>query len=104
MQTDKAIEVQADIPGVKKEDISLDVEKDVLTLGVDSKKEETKESEEQGVKWHHTERSRTFMKRSLRMPETADMGNISAGYENGTLKVSIPKREVQQKSKRIAIN
>ena len=76
----------------------------MLTLGVDSKKEETKESEEEGIKWHHTERSRTFMKRSLRMPETADMSNISAGYENGTLKVTIPKREVPQKSKRIAIN
>merc|ERR1711881_824342 len=103
-ETDKAIEVQADIPGVKKEDISLDVQQDVLTLGVDSKTEEKKEGEEQGVKWHHTERSRTFMKRSLRMPENADMDNVSASYENGTLKVSVPKKEVAPKNKKITVN
>lgn len=103
-ETDKSIEVQADIPGVTKEDIKLDVEKDVLSLSVESKQETTEEKEEQGVKWHHSERSHTFMKRSLRLPETADMDNIKAAYDNGVLKVVVPKREVPNKNKRIAIN
>jgi HSP20 family protein len=104
VQTDKSIEVQADIPGVTKEDIRLDVDNDVLTLSVETKQEATEEKEEQGIKFHHTERSRSFMKRSLRLPETADMDNIKAGYENGVLRVTVPKREVPNKNKRIAIN
>lgn len=103
-ESEQAIEIQADIPGVTKEDIKLDVEKDVLSLSVESKQETQEEKEEQGVKWHHSERSRFFMKRSLRLPETADMENIKAGYENGVLKVVVPKREVPNKNKRIAIS
>jgi HSP20 family protein len=104
VQSEKSIEIHADIPGVTKEDIKLDVEKDVLSLSVDCKKEAKEEKEENGVKWHHTERSHSFIKRSLRLPETADMENIQAGYQNGVLKVVVPKREVQNKNKRIAIS
>ena len=104
LQTDKAIEVQADIPGVSKEDIKLDVEKDVLSLSVESKKEAKKQGEEQGVTWHHTERSHSFMRRSIRLPETADTDNVSAKYEAGVLKVTVPKREVPNKQKRIAVS
>ena len=101
MQTDKAVEVLADIPSVKKEDIQIDVDKQVLAISVNSKTE--KEEKKDGV-WHHTERSRNFMKRSLRMPGTADMENISAAYNDGTLTIKVPKRELPPKNKRIAIS
>jgi HSP20 family protein len=104
VQTEKAIEVHADIPGVCKEDIHLDVEQDVLTLSVESKQEaKTEKKDEQGIKWHHSERSRSFFKRSLRMPESADMEAISASYTDGTLNVTVSKREVPPKNKRVAI-
>ena len=103
MQTDKSIDVHADIPGVSKDDIKLDVDKDVLSLSVESKKENKKDTEENGIKWHHSERSHTFMKRSLRLPETADLENVSAAYEDGVLKVSVPKKPVENKNKRITI-
>jgi HSP20 family protein len=104
VQTEKAIEVHADIPGVNKEDIKLDVENDVLSLSVETKQEKEEDTTEKGVEWHHTERSRMFMKRSLRLPDTADLENVKASYEQGVLKVVVPKREVVNKNKRIAIS
>jgi HSP20 family protein len=103
MQTDKAIEVHADIPGVKKEDIQLDIDNDILSLTVSSKDEKDVKKEENGVKWHHSERSSTFMKRSLRLPETADMANVSAAYQNGVLNVTVPKKEIPNNAKRVTI-
>lgn len=103
MQDDKAIKVAADIPGVSKDSIDISTDKNVLMLKVNAKKEDKKEKEENGIKWHHTERSHAFVQRSLRMPETADMEHISASYTDGTLRVTVPKREAPQKSKRITI-
>jgi HSP20 family protein len=103
MQTDKAIEVHADVPGVKKEDIQLDVDNDILSLTVTSKDEKGVEKVENGVKWHHSERSSTFVRRSVRLPETADMANVSAAYQNGVLHVTVPKKEVPTKIKRVTI-
>jgi HSP20 family protein len=99
------VDIKADIPGVKKEDINIDIEKDVLSLSVDSKQEADKSGETDGVTWHHTERSHTFIKRSLRMPETADMENVAANYKDGTLSITVPKKAATaEASKRIAIN
>jgi HSP20 family protein len=103
MQTDKAIEVHADIPGVKKEDIQLDIDNDILSLTVSSQDKKDVEKEEKGVKWHHSERSSTFIKRSVRLPESADMANVSAAYQNGVLNVTVPKKEAPNKAKRVTI-
>ena len=80
-----------------------DVEKDLLTLSVESKSEKTDKKKEDGVTWHHTERSSSFMKRCIRMPETADLDNVKASYQDGTLHVEVPKKEVAKSNKRINI-
>ena len=46
------------------------------------------------VKLHRVERSTTFMKRSLRMPDSADLSKITARYQDGVLNLDIPKHEV----------
>eukprot|EP00892_Ulva_mutabilis_P011937 jgi/Ulvmu1/9115/UM005_0210.1 len=102
-ETEKAIEINADIPGVTKEDINLDMENDVLVLSVDKSEKKDEEKEEKGVTWHHTERSHIFMKRSLRMPETADMEKASAAYNNGVLSVTIPKKDIKSAKKKLTI-
>jgi len=102
-ETEKSIEVKADIPGVHKEDIKIDVDDNVLSVSVTQKAETEKTEEKEGVQWHHSERSSSFVKRSVRLPETADMDNIAAEYKDGVLAVSMPKREVPEKVKRIAI-
>ena len=45
-----------------------------------------------GVKYHRQERSSTFASRSIRMPETADLGKIGARYQDGVLLLTVPKQ------------
>jgi HSP20 family protein len=91
-ETDKEFQLKADVPGMQKEDIKVNVNADVLTISVEKTagKEETKE--EKGVKYHRQERSSTFASRSIRMPETADLGKIGARYQDGVLLLSVPKQ------------
>ena len=84
--------------------LQLDVENDVLVLSVDRSEKKDEEKEEEGIKWHHTERSHLFMKRSLRLPETADMSEASAAYKDGVLSVSVPKKEVEHLKKKLTIS
>jgi HSP20 family protein len=95
-ETAKSFEVKADIPGVKKEEISVSVDNNILTVKVDSKGEKSEEREEQGVKYHRVERHQQFMSRSLRMPENAALDNIKAKYDNGVLNLSMPKKEIDK--------
>ncbi|EIE23562.1 HSP20-domain-containing protein [Coccomyxa subellipsoidea C-169] len=84
--TDKSFEITADIPGVDKGDVVLTVDGDVLRIAVNQ--EEVKE--EPGVR---VERTRRFVERRIRLPDSADPSKISAAYDNGVLKVTVPKRE-----------
>ena len=88
---------------MSKQDIKIDVDDTVMSISVDQKHEQSEQKTTDGVQWHHSERARSFVKRSLRMPETADMENITAEYADGVLHVSVPKREVPVKVKRVEI-
>ena len=81
----------------------LDVENDVLVLSVNRSENKDEEKEEAGIKWHHTERSHVFMKRSLRLPDTADMSGASASYTDGVLSVSVPKKEIEATKTKLTI-
>jgi Hsp20/alpha crystallin family len=48
----------------------------------------------QGVRYHRSERSSMFTRRSIRLPETADLKSIKAKFENGTLSLEVPKLKV----------
>lgn len=84
--------------------LQLDVENDVLALSVDRKEAKEEKTEEEGVTWHHTERSHFFLKRSLRLPDTADMDNAAASYKDGVLTVTVPKTKEAVTKKRVAIS
>ena len=104
-EKDKEFQIKADIPGVKKEDISVSVDNNVLTVKVDTKEEKTEEKEEQGVKYHRMERHNQFVQRSLRMPENANLDDIKAKYDNGVLSLTMPKKQTngEKGGKKIAI-
>lgn len=104
LQGDTAITISADIPGVKREDIKVEIDDHILSISVsrDDEKEGTRE-EEDGTKWHHTERSHAFVKRSVRLPDTADTESVSAEYKDGVLSVSVQKQEVPDTTKRITV-
>lgn len=76
-------------PGLKKEDFSIEVNKDILSIT--SKTTENKEQTEE----HYTRKEFSFssFNRSFTLPETADKAQIHAKYENGILEIIIPKKE-----------
>lgn len=97
----KAFQIAADLPGVRKEDIKLQVDGNVLSLSVERKQQKQDEpAEENGVTVHRVERSASFMRRSLRLPKTADLSHITARYQDGVLNVSVPKREIEAEQSR----
>ncbi|PSC70304.1 kDa class I heat shock -like [Micractinium conductrix] len=105
VEKENAFDVKADIPGVKKEDIKVTVDKDVLRINVEQSQEKKDEGEEEGRKWHRYERSSSFVGRALRMPEAANLDGIKARYENGVLVLDVPKREMkkEEQAKRITV-
>jgi HSP20 family protein len=80
--------VKAAIPGVDPADVDISVEDDVLTIKGESKKEE----EESGETWIRRELSFGSFQRSLRLPPTVEAEKAQATFENGMLKLTLPKR------------
>jgi HSP20 family protein len=76
-------------PGLTKEDFKINVENDVLTVS-NEKKTETSEKNE---KYTRKEFSYSSFLRSFTLPEIVDMEKINAGYENGILTLTLPKKE-----------
>ncbi len=76
-------------PGLKKEDIKLNLEKGLLTIGYEKKTE----SESNDYKTNRREYSVTNFKRSFRVDDTVNTEAIEAKYEDGVLKVYLPKKE-----------
>ena len=54
-------------------------------------------------RYHRMERSSQFVRRTVRMPETADLDQIKAKYDNGVLQLSIPKKEDERSRQRVPV-
>lgn len=76
-------------PGLKKEDFKLNLEKGLLTISYEKKSE----NESDDYKTNRREYSVTNFKRSFRVDETVNTEAIEARYEDGILKVYLPKKE-----------
>ena len=93
-ETETEVHIQADLPGVKKEDVQIDLT-DGVTPGKDKKlvikgkKEDRKE--EKGDHWHRTERSFGEFSRAFLVPAGTQPASINAQFENGVLTVKFPK-------------
>ena len=86
-EDDKEWLVKADLPEVKKEDVTVAVDGGVLTVTGERKFEK----EEKGKKYHRIERSYGTFSRSFALPEGADGTKVSADFKDGVLKVHLPK-------------
>ena len=96
---DKAYTVKADLPGVKKEDIFVDVDGDTVTIRAEVKRElENREGET-----IHKERFEGVMSRSFSLPLEVEREAASAKYENGVLWLTLPKK-AGESVRRVAIN
>ncbi|XP_008788673.1 18.1 kDa class I heat shock protein-like [Phoenix dactylifera] len=77
-----------DLPGVKKDEVKIEVEEEKI-LKISGQR--TKDSEEKGEKWHHIERSAEKFLRSVKLPPNASIERMKAVLENGVLTVTVPK-------------
>lgn len=91
-ETEKAYIVEAEIPGVNKENIKLELSDDILTIHV----QRDELTEEEQVNYIRKERKTFSTSRSFYV-ENVKHEDVSAKYENGILKVVLPKKEKGQK-------
>ncbi|XP_043692653.1 18.2 kDa class I heat shock protein-like [Telopea speciosissima] len=89
-ETPQAHVFHADLPGLKKEEVKVEVE-DGKVLQISG--ERSREQEEKTDKWHRVERSSGKFVRRFRLPENAKMDQVNAKMENGVLTVTVPKEE-----------
>ncbi len=87
---DKDFSVTIAAPGLKKEDFKIALNHNILTISSEQKSE--KEEKEDG-KFTRKEYSYSSFSRSFTIPETVETDHIDAKYENGELKITLPKKE-----------
>ena len=98
VEADDHFVLKADLPGLGEDEVSIEVQDNVLTIAGERKTEH--ERKEKG--FYRLERSFGRFSRSLTLPEGVNADAINASFENGVLEVSIPKPE-ERKPRRIAI-
>ena len=90
VENDKELVVSADLPGVKLEDVDVKIEDGTLTLSGSRKFE----NEDNKNGYHRIERSYGEFHRAFALPDSVDATKVAAGFENGVLKVTLPKKEL----------
>jgi HSP20 family protein len=90
-ETEKDFRIELLLPGFPKEDVQINYHKNLLTIKVD--KEETKEEKKDEFKYAHREFGAFNFEKNFKVPNTVDVENISANFENGVLRLVLPKKE-----------
>lgn len=93
-EDENAINIEADLPGVKKEDVKVSMDDDVLCITA----ERTQSEEEKKKGYHRIERSWGSLSRSFTVGENINAEKIEASYDNGVLKIVLPKSEPKPKT------
>ena len=95
VENDKQITIRAEVPGMDPKDVDVNVSGNVLTIH-GQKKEST---EDKGADYYHCERRFGSFTRSLELPATADLDNVSAEQSNGVLTICVKKLPTAQAKK-----
>ena len=98
IEKEKEITLTAELPGMKKDDIKVEVKEGVLTLSG----ERTMEKEVKEENYHRNERTYGRFQRSFTLPSNIKQEGMKASYEDGLLSISLPKEE-EKKAKQISI-
>lgn len=97
-ETDEALEVRMDIPGIDAKDFDIQVTGNLLTISGERKEER----EEKGKTYHRVERRAGSFSRSVTLPCLVKEEAVDAQYRNGILTVRLPKTE-EAKSRKITV-
>jgi HSP20 family protein len=99
-ESDKEIEITAELPGLEEKDVEVVLSDNVLTI----RGEKKAEREEKDKGYYLMERSHGAFSRSLRLPFDAEPEKVEAAFKNGVLTVKVVKpKEVQAKTRKIPI-
>jgi HSP20 family protein len=93
VETDKEVIATAEMPGLNKEDIKINLTEDRLEISAETKREE--EKREKG--YVYRERRSGNYYRAVALPSPIDPNNSKASYKNGVLEIRMPKTEVKEK-------
>jgi HSP20 family protein len=99
LESKEAYLIRAELPGMKKEDVHLEVNDGTLTVSGERKAEALSN----GVESHRTERVHGRFSRSFYLPQTVQQDGIKATYRDGILEIHVPKAE-EAKPRQIAIS
>lgn len=91
--------VKAELPDIKREDIKITVENNILTIEGERKSEPKKEAD----RYHRVERSYGAFRRSFTLPANVDSTKVQANYRDGVLTVTLPRRE-ETRPRQIEVN
>lgn len=98
-ENDSSLILKAELPGMTKDDISVELKDSILTISGEKKIEK----EDKNEKYHRTEISYGKFSRSFHVPMNVDSENIQANFKDGILNIEIPKAE-SEKTKQITIS
>ncbi|HAV55816.1 Hsp20/alpha crystallin family protein [Aequorivita vladivostokensis] len=94
--------VELAVPGLQKEDFSIEVEEDTLKISSKKAKEQTEENNDS--RFRKREFNYQSFERSFKLPENIKTEDIQANYENGILKITLPKEEKKALKKMVEIS
>jgi HSP20 family protein len=99
-ETDKSIEIAAEMPGLERKDVEVSLEDNILTIRGEKKIEDEKTEDKKNR--HLVERSYGVFYRMLELPPGIDPSSVQATMSKGVLKITIPK-PAQTKAKKIEV-
>ena len=101
-ETDKGIEVTAELPGIEPKDVAIEIESGVLTLRAERSSERREEDKDK--RWHLVERQSGTYLRRFALPFDAEADKVEARFDKGVLHIAIPRpAQARPQAKRIEI-
>lgn len=98
-ETADAVKVSVELPGVKKEDVQVHLDENILSIQAERKEERKEESD----RYYYSERSFGKIQRQVRLPNTVDAERVRSRFENGVLQLELAKKTPDAGRKRIQI-
>lgn len=90
-ESENEYHIELAVPGMKKEDFKINLEKNLLSISAEAKAENSQE--DAAKKYNRREYSYSSFVRTFTLPESADHSNIQAEYVDGILKINVAKKE-----------